>query len=48
MTGTKILTVGILPNRVQDTQIELAREASKDYNYRWTKLVQWLQDKNDK
>ncbi len=40
MTGTEILTVGILPDRVQYTHIELARKASKDYDYGCAKLVQ--------
>ena len=38
LTGTEILTAGIPTNTPQYAQIELAREALKDYNYDWTKL----------
>ncbi|MFH2219234.1 MAG: YdbH domain-containing protein [Pseudomonadota bacterium] len=38
ITGTEILTSGIPPDTVQYAQIELAREALKDYVYDWVKL----------
>jgi hypothetical protein len=38
LTGTEILTAGIPTNTPQYAQIELAREALKDYNYDWAKL----------
>lgn len=38
LTGTKILTAGIPANTPQHAQIELAREALKDYDYKWAKL----------
>jgi len=38
LTGTEILTAGILANTPQYAQIELAREALKDYDYDWAKL----------
>ena len=36
--GTERLTAGIDPNSPQFTQIELAREALKNYDYKWAKL----------
>ena len=38
LTGTEILTAGIPANTPQYAQIELAREALKDYDYDWVKL----------
>ena len=38
LTGTDILTAGIPPNTPQFVQMELAREALKDYDYSWAKL----------
>jgi hypothetical protein len=38
LTETEILTAGIPPNTPQYVQIELAREALKDYDYDWAKL----------
>jgi len=38
LTGTEILTAGISPDSPQFAQIELAREALKDYDYQWAKL----------
>jgi len=38
LTGTEILTAGIPTNTPQYAQIELAREALKDYDYDWAKL----------
>lgn len=38
VTGTEILTSGIPPDTLQYTQIELAREALKDFQYQWAKL----------
>ncbi len=38
LTGTEILTAGIAPDTPQFTQMELAREALKDYDYSWAKL----------
>ena len=38
LTGTEILTRGIPPETPQFAQVELAREALKDYNYKWAKL----------
>ena len=38
LTGTEILTAGIPPGTPQFTQMELAREALKDYDYSWAKL----------
>jgi len=38
LTGTDILTAGIPPNTPQYVQMELAREALKDYDYSWAKL----------
>jgi hypothetical protein len=38
LTGTDILTRGIPPETPQFAQVELAREALKDYNYKWAKL----------
>jgi hypothetical protein len=38
LTGTEILTAGIPPDTPQFAQIELAREALKDYDYSWAKL----------
>ena len=38
LTGTDILTAGIPPNTPQFVQMELAREALKDYDYTWAKL----------
>jgi len=38
LTGTEILTAGIPPNTPQFVQMELAREALKDYDYTWAKL----------
>jgi hypothetical protein len=36
--GTEILTAGIPPDTPQFVQMELAREALKDYDYSWAKL----------
>jgi len=38
LTGTEILTAGISPDTPQFAQMELAREALKDYDYSWAKL----------
>ena len=38
LTGTEILTAGLPPNTPQFAQMELAREALKDYDYSWAKL----------
>ena len=38
LTGTDILTAGIPSNTPQYVQMELAREALKDYDYSWAKL----------
>jgi hypothetical protein len=38
LSGTDILTAGIAPNTPQYVQMELAREALKDYDYSWAKL----------
>ena len=38
LRGTDILTAGIPPNTPQYVQMELAREALKDYDYSWAKL----------
>ncbi len=38
LKGTDILTAGIAPNTPQYVQMELAREALKDYDYSWAKL----------
>ena len=38
LTGTDILTRGIPPDTPQFAQVELAREALKDYIYDWAKL----------
>ncbi len=38
LTGTEILTAGIPPDTPQFAQMELAREALKDYDYAWAKL----------
>jgi hypothetical protein len=38
LTGTEILTAGIPPDTPQFAQVELAREALKDYDYSWAKL----------
>jgi len=38
LTGTEILTAGIPPGTPQFGQMELAREALKDYDYSWAKL----------
>jgi len=39
LSGTEILTAGIPKNTLQYTQLELAREALKDYTYKWVKLA---------
>jgi hypothetical protein len=38
LRGTEILTAGITPGTPQYVQMELAREALKDYDYSWAKL----------
>ena len=38
VTGTEMLTAGIPRNTPQYVQLELAREALKDYDYDWAKL----------
>jgi len=38
LAGTEILTAGIPENTPQFAQLDLAREALKDYNYQWVKL----------
>lgn len=38
LTETEILTAGIAPDTPQHTQLELAREALRDYDYKWVKL----------
>jgi hypothetical protein len=38
LKGTDILTAGMTPNTPQYVQMELAREALKDYDYSWAKL----------
>lgn len=37
--GTEILLAGIPPGSTQYTQVDLAREALKDYQYQWAKLL---------
>jgi hypothetical protein len=37
--GTEILTAGIPKDSLQYTQVDLAREALKDYQYKWAKLA---------
>ena len=39
LTGTEILTAGIPPGTPQFAQMDLAREALKDYDYSWAKLT---------
>jgi hypothetical protein len=46
LTGTEILTAGIPANTPQYAQIELAREALKDYDYKWAKLNLMTQGEN--
>ncbi len=38
LTGTELLTAGIPPETPQFAQMDLAREALKDYDYSWAKL----------
>ena len=38
LSGTEILTAGIPPDTPQYAQMDLAREALKDYDYKWAKL----------
>ncbi|MEE8399698.1 MAG: YdbH domain-containing protein, partial [Desulfobacterales bacterium] len=38
LTETEVLTAGIPENTPQHAQLELAREALKDYDYKWVKL----------
>jgi hypothetical protein len=38
LTGTQMLTAGVTPGTSHHAQIELAREALKDYTYTWVKL----------
>jgi len=38
LTGTEILTAALPPGTPQANQVEVAREALKDYNYKWAKL----------
>ncbi|MGB5746693.1 MAG: YdbH domain-containing protein [Desulfobacterales bacterium] len=38
LTGTEVLTAGIPPETPQFAQMDLAREALKDYDYSWAKL----------
>ncbi|MCP4104913.1 MAG: hypothetical protein GY749_05160 [Desulfobacteraceae bacterium] len=38
MTGAEMLTAGIPKNTPQHSQIDLAREALKDFDYKWAKL----------
>ncbi len=38
LKGTDILTAGMRPNTPQYAQMELAREALRDYDYSWAKL----------
>ncbi len=39
ITGTEVLTAGIPMDTPQFAQLELAREALKDYRYNWVKLI---------
>lgn len=39
LTGSEVLTAGIPMNTLQYTQIDLAREALKDFNYKWAKVT---------
>jgi hypothetical protein len=39
LTGTEVLTAGIPPNTPQYAQVELAREALKDFDYDWAKVT---------
>ncbi len=38
LRGTEMLTAGIPPGTPEYTQLELARQALKEYDYRWVKL----------
>jgi len=38
VSGTEMLTAGIPKDTLQYAQLELAREALKDYSYNWVKL----------
>jgi hypothetical protein len=46
LTGTETITAGIPTNTPQYAQIELAREALKDYDYDWAKLNLMTQGEN--
>ncbi len=46
VTGTEMLTAGIPRNTPQYVQLELAREALKDYDYDWAKLNLKTEDDN--
>jgi hypothetical protein len=39
LSGTEKLTEGIPPNTPQFAQLELAREALKDFDYKWAKVA---------
>lgn len=39
LTGAEMLTAGIPLNTLQYAQIDLAREALKDFNYKWAKVM---------
>ena len=39
LLGTEMLTEGIPPNTPQFAQLELAREALKDFDYKWAKIA---------
>jgi len=39
LSGTEMLTEGIPPNTPQFAQLELAREALKDFDYEWAKVT---------
>lgn len=46
LTGTEILTAGIPSNTPQYAQIELVREALKDFDYEWAKVKLLTEDDN--
>ncbi|MBW2099523.1 MAG: YdbH domain-containing protein, partial [Deltaproteobacteria bacterium] len=46
LTGTEILTTGIPSNTPQYAQIELVREALKDFDYEWAKVKLLTEDEN--
>ena len=46
LTGTQVLTSGIPEGTLQHAQLELAREALKDYKYEWVKLSLITKEEN--